>query len=182
MENSAKQLEELPQNPRINYTVHAIKFGVIIAIGLMIIDLVSVLLMEIDIKPKGLLILMILFIFATVFFSVKGYRDQINNGFLTIGQSVGIGFKMALSGGLIYAVYSLIKVYFFVDMVQITEDAMFEKMEESGRELTEEQIAMSMKMATMFTNPFILSILSYLFSIFWCTVMGLFTGIFIKKE
>lgn len=177
-----QHLTQLQENPKTNNTNHAIKFGLVFAMGMIIIDLITLLLMDMQIKPRGISWLMILFTVITVFIANRNYRDLLNQGFLSLGQAVGIGFKIALSGGLIYAVYSFVKTYFFVDMMAYTEQTMIEEMEKSGSEISEEQLAMALKMAAMVSTPLMLSLISLLFSIFWCTILGLITGLFLKKE
>jgi hypothetical protein len=177
-----QQLTQLPENPKVNNTNHAIKYGLVFAIGMIIIDLITLILMAMEIRPRGITWLMIVFILLTVFIANRNYRDVLNQGFLSLGQAVGIGFKIALSGGLIFAIYSFIKSYYFVDMVEVTERQLIEEMERKGRELSEEEMAMALKMASMLSTPFVLSLVSLVFSMFWCSLIGLITGLFLKKE
>src|SRR5690606_35778145 len=116
-------------------------------IGMIIIDLITLILMDMEIRPRGITLVMILFVLLTVFIANRNYRDMLNQGFLSLRQAVGIGFKIALSGGLIFAIYSFIKSYYFVDMVEVTERQLIEEMEKEGRELSEEEMAMALKMA-----------------------------------
>jgi hypothetical protein len=122
-------------------------------------------------------VLMIIFIIL----GIKSYRDEDLGGQIGYGKAVGTGILIAIFGGIISGVFSLIFfTYISPDMVEKLISAAQQNMADKG--MTDEQIEMGMSMTRKFMSPMWL----FLFSVLGAALMGLIfsliISIFLKKE
>jgi hypothetical protein len=115
------------------------------------------------------------------YLNLKHYRDIENNGFMSVGQGVGRGFRTSLIGGGFLAVFYYIYYSFinpaFLERLQILEE---QKLEE--QELTSEQLEQAIKFMEMGFQPLWQAVLTYLGIIFFVVVASLILSAFMKKE
>ncbi len=135
----------------------------------------------IDIKSKlpqyiGYLILILFIIIG-----IKSYRDNDLGGHISYGKALGTGTLIAICGGIISAVFTIIFfTYIAPDMAQKIMDAAQQQMADKG--MSEEQIQMAMTYTAKFMSPGWLFLFSLLGSALMGLIFSLFISIFMKKE
>jgi hypothetical protein len=115
------------------------------------------------------------------YFLIRDFRDKENNGFLTVGQGLGAGFKMSALAGAIIAVFNWIYYKIinpgFLNYARLKQE---EELAESG--LSDAQIEQSMAMAEKFTGPGVYALMSFFGAILIVFVFSLIISAFLKKE
>jgi len=115
-----------------------------------------------------------------IFLAQKYYKDN-GDGFMTIGQGVGIGFWSGLVASVISSVFTYVYVQFidsgFIEMIKQTQ---LEAMQQKG--MSEEQIEQAMKFASMFTSPLALLLFGLFFGVLGSIVIGLLISFFTQKK
>jgi len=118
---------------------------------------------------------------AVIALAIKSHRDQNQNGYITLGQAVGVGIITALVSAFIGGIFNYI-LYGFIDpglmeeLISMQEDSMAE----SG--MPEEQIEAALQYAQMFTNP-AMQVVSALCMGSCCGgVVSLIAGLILKNE
>ena len=126
-------------------------------------------------------ILIMVATFFTIYMGVKETRDEVLGGYLTMGDALKSGMKIALIAGIALAVYSLLYAT-VIDphMMDKAMEAAEEKWDEMG--MSEEQREMSRKWAGMFMNPYILAPFLICWVAFWGLLKSLVAGAMLKKE
>ena len=122
----------------------------------------------------------VVFTFVIIFLAHKYYKQN-GDGFMTIGQGVGIGFWTALTSSVISSIFTYVYVKFidsgFIDMIKETQ---LEEMQKRG--MSDEQVEQAMKFASMFTSPEAILIFGLVFGIIGGVVIGLIISFFTQKK
>jgi len=116
-----------------------------------------------------------------LYLAIRNYRDQLNQGFITYGRSVGYGVLVAVMAGIISSVFVYI-LYKYIDPT-IIDKLLIEteaKMEEQN--LPPDQLEMAMEMNRSFFTPLAISIMSIVGYAFMGLVFSLVLSVFLKKE
>jgi len=122
------------------------------------------------------------FYIALMVWGIKEYRDKVQAGFITYGNSFVLGFYIALIGALISAIFTFI-LFKLIDpsLLQTMLDKVRMQMEEKNN-MTEEQIEMAMKMTTSMMSPMWMLIWGFAGGAFFGAIISLIVSIFMKKE
>lgn len=134
---------------------HGLKWGIIAALVIIIINVVLYVLGLSGNQAAGLLILPILF--GLIFFSVKTFRDA--NGTMSVGQGLGVGLLTGIVAGIFAAIYNYVFMTFIdpsmmATVMEAQEQALYE------RGLSDDEIEQSLEMMKTFSSPGIASIFS----------------------
>jgi hypothetical protein len=122
-------------------------------------------------------VILILFIVM----GVKSYRDEDLGGHISYGKSLGTGVLIALFGGIISGIFSLIFFkYIAPEMIQKILDTTQQGLTEKG--LTDEQMEAAMTWTRKFMQPAWLFVFSILGSAFAGFLFSLIISVFMKKE
>lgn len=109
------------------------------------------------------------------------YFKENGDGYMTIGQGVGIGFWAGLVSSVISSVFTFVYIKFvdssFVDRIR---EAQEQAMQEKG--LSDEQIEQAMKFASMFISPTALLLFGLFFGILGSIVISLIISFFTQKK
>ncbi|MFM7079892.1 MAG: DUF4199 domain-containing protein [Bacteroidota bacterium] len=115
------------------------------------------------------------------FLNLRHYRDIENNGFMSVGQAVGRGFKTGLIGGGFLAVFYFFYYKFinpaFLDRLQIREE---QKLEEQG--LSGDKLEQAINFMEIGFQPLWQAVSTYLGIILFVLVASLILSAFMKKE
>jgi hypothetical protein len=115
------------------------------------------------------------------YLNLRHYRDIENNGYMSVGQGLGRGFRTGLIGGGFLAVFYFLYYKFinpgFLERLQIREE---QKLEEQG--LTDEQLEQALKFIDMGFQPLWQAVLTYFGIILFVVVASLILSAFMKKE
>ncbi|HET8855590.1 MAG TPA: DUF4199 domain-containing protein [Salinimicrobium sp.] len=117
---------------------------------------------------------------AIVVMGIKAYKKA-NGTYLSIGEAIKVGVGIALIGGIIGTIWTLlltnvIEPTYMDQMAEIQQEVMRE------RGMTEEQIAAGMEMAATFTSPWITSAIALVANLFFGLLVGLFAGLVMKNK
>lgn len=117
-----------------------------------------------------------------IFLGIKKYKE-FNNGFLSIGQALKVGVGIALIGGIISVIYSVIfMTYIEPDFMANTMAKAEQQLMENAPNLTDEQIEMQVEMMQKFSTPIIISAFSLIASLFFGFIISLISGLILKKS
>jgi len=115
-----------------------------------------------------------------IFLAHKYYKEE-GNGFMTIGQGVGIGFWAGLTSGAISSVFTFIYVkYIDASFIEMIKQAQMEKLQEQG--MSDAQIDQAMSIAGMFMSPVAITIMGFIGGIFSGVIIGLILSFFTQKK
>ena len=106
---------------------------------------------------------------------------QDGDGFMTLGQGIGLGMLLTLISSVISGIFSYIYLKFIDDsMIQKSLDFQIEQMEKRG--MGDDQIDVAMRMTEKFMTPEILPILSIVFLCLAGFVISLIVSLITKKN
>ncbi len=124
-----------------------------------------------------------LVLIAGMVYGTLEYRKKFSNGFMTYGQAFSLIFKIGLFAGIVAALYTFVFAQFiYPGFVQEILEKSRVTMLEKNPNVTEEQIAMGLKYAAMFTSPVAMMIMGFLMNLLVSAIVGLIAAIFLKKE
>ncbi len=111
------------------------------------------------------------------------YRDfkAANSGFMEFGE----GFKIGGIATVIYSLVSSVFMYVYIimiddSMIEMIKDQQYEEMEKQN--LSEEQIDAAMEMAGAFMTPEMISIMGFVFTVFFGVILTLIMSAILKKS
>lgn len=123
----------------------------------------------------------IYFIIAVmIFLAHKAFKEG-GDGFMSIGQGLGIGMFLVLIGGIISSVFSYVYIKFVDDTIieQIVEVTRV-KMEEKG--MDDDKIEQAMSMTEKFMTPEMMMVFGILGMLFIGFIISLIVSLFTKKN
>ena len=158
----------------------ALTYGAMIGMGLIIY---SVLLYILELSSnKALGYISFLIIAVGLFFSMKAYRDNVQNGIMTYGRGLGIGTLTLLVSAIISSIY--VYIFFkFIDPGAVEQllIAAEENMIAQGR-LSDAQIEASMNITRKMMTPVFLTISGFFNNMLFGFIFVLIISAFTKKE
>ncbi|TYP71683.1 DUF4199 domain-containing protein [Aquimarina intermedia] len=123
-----------------------------------------------------------LILIGAIVYGIKAYKTA-NGGFLTLGEGIKVGIGIALVGGLISVVWTLLLMQVIEpDMMERMAEVSREKMQEQYPDFTQEQLDQSAAMAEKFSSPFIISAFSLLFNLFFGFIFALIASLVMQKK
>ena len=125
----------------------------------------------------GYISYILLIIFIVV--AHKSFKEG-NDGFMTVGQGLGIGMLISVVAGVINAVFSYIYIKFIDDsMLQKIADAQLEQYEKVG--MDDEAIEQAMEMSAKFMTPELIQVWAIVGMLFIGFILSLIVSLFTKK-
>ena len=124
------------------------------------------------------LVLPILFIYL----GCTNHRNNVNNGYITLGECLKTGVSITFVAALIYAVFNVIFNFLFPDfineMIAISREAMISK----TPDITTEQLETGVSVMKKFMNPFIVFPVTLAMYSFFGLIYSLIIGAIVKNE
>jgi drug/metabolite transporter (DMT)-like permease len=121
-------------------------------------------------------------IIAGIIIGILNYKNKVEGGFITYGQSLGSGVLTGLFAAIVLSVYTIIFFKFIdPDMVNVILKKAEENMRDRNQNMTEDQIDMAMSYTRKFMNPYIMAITSTIWLTFMSFIASLIISIFTKK-
>jgi hypothetical protein len=115
-----------------------------------------------------------------IFLAHKYYKEE-GDGFMTIGQGVGIGFWTGITSGVISSIFTFIYVsYIDASFIEKIKQMQMDKMQEQG--MSDAQIDQAMSIAGMFMSPVAITIMGFIGGIFAGVIIGLILSFFTQKK
>jgi hypothetical protein len=117
--------------------------------------------------------------FAVIFFAHKYFKEN-GDGYMTIGQGIGIGFWAGLVSTFISAPFTYIYIKFIDSaFLENIKDKQIEKMQEQG--MSDEQIDQGMQMAEMFMSAEAILIIGIISGLIMALIFAVLVSLFTKK-
>ena len=154
-----------------------IRYGIITGLVLVIYSLILQLLGLATNKPLGYITY--LFLIVLIYLSHKAFKDG-GDGYMTIGQGLGIGMLISLIGGVFSGIFSYIYLKFIDDsMIQQIKDMQIEEMEKKG--LDDATIEKAVEMTGKFITPEMIPLMTIVGLLFIGFIISLIVSLFTKK-
>ncbi len=110
----------------------------------------------------------------------KAFKEG-RDGFMSIGQGIGIGTLIALIASVINSIFSYLYLKFIDDsMLTKIRDAQIEQYEKMG--MDDATIERSMEMASKFTTPEMIQVWAIVGTVFFGFILALIVSLFTKKS
>lgn len=163
--------------------LYGVLFGVVMVLEFVIMYIIGMKsLVETSVGPivniANYLVLPIIFIYL----GCTNYKNNINNGFMSLGESLKTGVSIAFIAALIYATFNVIFNFIFPDftneMLAIIKEAMLAK----KPDLTNVQLETILSMQRKFMNPFIAFPVTLAMYSFFGLIYSLIIGAIVKNE
>ncbi len=161
---------------------HGLKFGGFLSVFLIIVTVIGYLAgVDNDNNTFGLVSYVLLFF--GIGFSILQYRNNYLGGYIEFGKAFSVGFVTGFISAVIVGVF-LYLFYSFIapDALQIDEDLIVQKLQESNPDMTDEMIEMSLSYAKKFMTPFWTSFITVFWSTGMSALFALLSALFTKKE
>jgi hypothetical protein len=156
----------------------AIRYGLIVGVALIVYTLI--LQLSGQAGNTALAMLSYIILIAGIVLGHNYFKTN-GDGFMTMGQGIGIGTLISLISGVLSGIFSYIYIQ-FVDSSTVTqaiEEARI-KMEEQG--LSDEQIDQAMAISEKFMSPPMLAIIGIIGIVFFGFLLSLIISLFTKKN
>ncbi|MBG6129302.1 amino acid transporter [Aquimarina sp. EL_43] len=115
-------------------------------------------------------------------YGIKAYKAA-NGGFLKLGEAIKIGLGIALIGGIISVIWTILLMSVIEpDIVNQMNEVQREQMIERFPDMPEEQLNQSLEMTKKFTTPYMLSAFALIWSLFIGFIISLFAGLAMQKK
>jgi hypothetical protein len=120
--------------------------------------------------------------FLFIYIGCTNYKKNINNGFISLSESLKTGISILFIAAFIYGVFNVIFNYIFPEfineMIAITKEGMLAK----NPEMTSEEIEMGLSMVKKFMNPLIVLPVTLAMYSFFGLIYSLIVGAIVKNE
>jgi hypothetical protein len=162
-----------------NLLKNTMTYGAILGIALLIFTLVLYMTGLMFVKSIGYISWII--IIVGTFLAIKNFRTQ-QEGFITYGRALGVGFLTILFASVIVAFFTYV-LYSFIDpgLVEKTVEMARNQMAEKNN-LTESQIDAAISISKKLMSPGIMAILTIVSYAFFGIIISLIVAAFMKKE
>ncbi|MFW5793054.1 MAG: DUF4199 domain-containing protein [Bacteroidota bacterium] len=159
----------------------ALQYGLILAFGLILISLIFYLTGNATSRYAGWISYPV--IIAVLIIGIIKYRNEVNDGYISYGKSLGLGTLIGLFAGIFYAVYAFL--FFYAIGPEVIDEILI-KAEETilmqNPNISTAELDMALKMTKIFTNPIMLPIVSIFNYTFMSFIFSLIISIFLKRK
>ncbi|WP_271766392.1 DUF4199 domain-containing protein [Aquimarina algiphila] len=119
---------------------------------------------------------------GVIVYGIKAYKTT-NGGFLQLSEALKIGLGIALIGGIISVIWTILLMNVIEpDIVNQINEAQREQMIERFPDMSEEQMNQSLEMAKKFTSPYIISAFALIWSLFIGFIISLIAGLVMRQK
>jgi len=123
----------------------------------------------------------LLFTILLIYLAHKYYKDN-GDGFMSIGQGIGIGFWLGLISAVISSIFTYIYVKFIDNnFIQQLLDKQRAAMEEGGN-LTDEQIDQAMSMTSKFMTPELMLLFGLIGGVIIVVIISIVVSLITQKK
>jgi len=181
--NSSKQIKPTTmENQNASVKKIALTYGLLL--GLFSV-LLSVVLYAMDShleRPGWASFLSFAVTLALIVYGLKTFKKE-NEGYMSLGQALKTGVAISLIAGIIGAIFNYIFVTmiepdFVNQMLELTRENMLE----NNPEMTDEQVEMGLSITEKMMQPWIMSALAIIVSMFFGFIISLIAGLIMKQN
>lgn len=113
---------------------------------------------------------------------IKAYKTA-NGGYLGLGEAIKVGLGIAVIGGIITAIWTLLLMTVIEpEYMNNLMEAQREKVLETNPSMTEAQMDQAMAITSKFSSPWIAMAMNIVWSLFAGLIISLISGLVMKKE
>lgn len=170
-------------SPSKSGLIYGVLFGVIMILEFMIVYVVGM--QSLADTSTGLMVNIANYLVLPIVFIYLGctnYKKNINNGYISLVESLKVGISIAFIAALIYALFSvifnLIFPEFIDEMAVLSRNAMIKQ----NPNVTEAELEMGLSMMKKFMSPYIVFPVTLAMYSFIGLIYSLLIGAIIKKE
>ncbi|MDZ7607319.1 MAG: DUF4199 domain-containing protein [Cyclobacteriaceae bacterium] len=157
----------------------ALKYGLYLGLVFIIISIITQF-MDLDMKTQqNVGYINYVLALVAIILAHKAFKEE-GDGFMTIGQGLGIGTLLCLISGVLSAIFTYVYIKFIDDsMIGKIKDMQIEELEKRG--MSDADIEQAMKMAGIFTSPEMMIVWIILGMVFIGFILSLIVSLFTKK-
>jgi hypothetical protein len=157
----------------------AIKYGIIIGLVFIVYGMILEF-MGLDLETRQIFdYVSFVFLLVAIILAHKAFKEG-GDGYMSMGQGLGMGTLISLIGGALSGVFSYIYIKFIDDsMLTKIKDLQIEKMEEQG--LDDAQIEQAMEIAGKFMSAEMIPVWAILGTLFFGFILSLIVSLFTKN-
>ena len=123
-----------------------------------------------------------LILIVVISLGIKAYKTE-NGGYLSLGEAIKVGIGIALIGGIITAIWTVLLMNFIEpDYMAQMMDLQREKMLASNPNMSDAQIDQVMEMSAKFASPWISTAVQLVGSLFFGLIIALVAGLIMKNQ
>ncbi len=175
-------MSTITTNPKKAFQKLALNYGLLLGLFSVLLSVIVYSMDSYMEKPAWSTILITFVGFGITFYSIYQYRKELS-GYINIGQAMKMGVAVALIGGVISAISNYIfMTYIEPDMIERMIELGRSQIEESGQNLTDDQIEMSLEMSRKFMQPWVMASMAIISSIFMGVIYSLVSGLILQKK
>jgi len=113
---------------------------------------------------------------------IKAYKTA-NGGYLGLGEAIKVGLGIAVIGGIITAIWTLLVMTVIEpEYMNNVMAGQRDKMMETNPNMTESQMNAAMEITSKFSSPWIAMAMNIVWSLFSGLIISLISGLVMKKE
>ena len=171
MENQQKSTKQIMLN-----------FGLYSGIAGIIISVINYAIGNIYEPHWWVIVVSVIVSIALIVLGIKSVKE-LNGGYLTLGEAIKTGLGIALIGGIISVLYTLIftsfiEPDFYVRMAEVSH----QKILDQYPNFTDEQLEAAEAMASKFSNPTMTAAFGLMGSLFFGLIVSLIAGAIMKNK
>ncbi|MEW5675111.1 DUF4199 domain-containing protein [Flavobacterium enshiense] len=166
---------------------HALSYGVTFGI-ILVLEFVLMYVLNIDPSENawaGVVMNLLNYLvlpFALTYIAANKFKKEINDGFLSISETLKAGVSITVLAALIYGVFYILFDFIFPEF----KEELFEKIQQvtikQNPAMTAEQLKMSMKFVKIFMNPYIAAPFTVVMYAVIGLIHSLIVGVILKKD
>lgn len=123
-----------------------------------------------------------LVLIVVISMGIKAFKNE-NGGFLNLKEAIKVGIGIAVIGGILSALWTLLLVNVIEpDFMLQMSDVQREQMTERFPEMTETQLDNAMEMSSRFMSPWFTVAVSLIGNLFFGLIIALIAGLIMKQE
>lgn len=127
-------------------------------------------------------ILSLAVLFGVIAIGIKSYKNA-NNGFLELSEALKIGIGIALVGGMITVLWTIILMKVIEpDMINIISEIQREKTIEQFPDISEEKLNERIEMVKKSSSPYIISAFGLIWNLFLGFIVSLIGGLIMQNK
>ena len=170
-------------SPAKSGILYGVLFGVLMVLEFVITYIIGMKsLMESSVGPivhiANYLVLPIVFIYL----GCANYKNNLNNGFITLGECLKTGVSITFIAAVIYATFNVLFNFIFPDFINEMLAMIKEATLAKKPDITSEQLDMIISMQRKFMNPFIAFPVTLAMYSFFGLIYSLIIGAIVKNE
>lgn len=171
---------EEKKNPKKAFQKLALNYGLIYGLFSVLLSVIVYSSGDYLQKPAWSTILITFFGFGITYYAIFLYRKALG-GFLNLGQAMKMGVAVALIGGIIASISNYVfMTYIEPGLVEEMLELGRRQLEESG--ISDDQIEMSLEMSKKFMQPWLMTAMGIISSVFMGIIYSLVAGLILQKK